>query len=88
MILFYAKNDDMTWIGGHQVYSADYLEQRFARGGERPWKDADLTGSGVRHGETGEVWRGFDVTAKGRHWAYPPDEPVSSSSSLAIDVGA
>jgi hypothetical protein len=35
---------------------------------------SDLTGAGIRHGETGEKWRGIDVTAKGRHWAWPPSE--------------
>jgi DNA modification methylase len=74
VILFYGRSDEMQWIGGHEAYDAAYIKQRFARGDERPWKDADLTGSGVRHGETGEVWRGFDVTAKGRHWAYQPNE--------------
>ena len=34
----------------------------------------DLTGAGTRNGETGKVWRGIDVTAKGRHWAYPPSK--------------
>ena len=28
----------------------------------------------MRHGETGEPWRGRDVTAKGRHWGTPPRE--------------
>jgi hypothetical protein len=74
VILFYGRSDKMIWIGGHEAYDDAYLRQRFARGEERPWKDADLTGSGVRHGETGLVWRGFDVTSKGRHWAYPPNE--------------
>ena len=74
VILFYGRSDEMKWIGGHEAYDKAYIKQRFARGNERPWKDADLTGSGVRHGETGEVWRGFDVTAKGRHWAYQPSE--------------
>jgi DNA modification methylase len=74
VILFYGKSEDVSWIGGHQAYDDEYLTQRFARGDDRPWKDADLTGSGIRHGQTGEVWRGFDVTAKGRHWAYPPAE--------------
>jgi DNA modification methylase len=74
VILFYGRADEMKWIGGHEAYEEAYIKQRFARGDERPWKDADLTGSGVRHGETGEVWRGFDVTAKGRHWAYQPSE--------------
>jgi len=74
VILFYGRSDKMKWIGGYEAYDEEYIKQRFARGDDRPWKDADLTGSGVRHGETGEVWRGFDVTAKGRHWAYPPNE--------------
>lgn len=30
-----------------------------------------LTGSGIRGGESGAVWQGFDPTAKGRHWAIP-----------------
>jgi SAM-dependent methyltransferase len=38
----------------------------------RRWKRSDLTGAGTRAGETGQVWRGIDVTAKGRHWGWPP----------------
>ena len=30
-----------------------------------------LTGSGVRTGESGKPWRGFDPSAKARHWAIP-----------------
>jgi len=74
VILFYGRSGGMKWVGGHEAYDAAYLKQRFSRGEARPWKDADLTGSGVRHGETGEGWRGFDVTARGRHWAYQPTE--------------
>ena len=74
VILLYGRSGEMTWVGGYEAYDETYIKQRFARGDDRPWKDADLTGSGIRHGETGEVWRGFDVTAKGRHWAYPPSE--------------
>ena len=74
VILFYGRSDDMVWIGGHQEYDEAYLRHRFSRGGDRPWKDADATGAGVRHGETGKPWRGFDPTATSRHWAYPPKE--------------
>ena len=34
----------------------------------------NLTGAGVRHGETGKEWYGIDVTAKRRHWIRPPAE--------------
>ena len=60
VILFYARSDDMTWIGGFMSYDDDYVKQRFARGEERPWKDADLTGSGVRQAR--QVWHGADLT--------------------------
>lgn len=31
----------------------------------------DLTGAGLRSGESGEPWRGADPGAAGRHWAVP-----------------
>ena len=74
VILFYSRGGDMTWVGGAQPYDQSYIGKRFSRGGDRPWKDADLTGAGTRNGATGESWRGLDPTAKGRHWAYPPSE--------------
>jgi DNA modification methylase len=74
VILFYGASENMKWVGGWEEYDKAYIKQRFARGNGRQWKDADITGAGIRHGETGKEWRGFDVTAKGRHWAYPPVE--------------
>lgn len=74
VILYYANGAGTTWNPTYQAYDADYVETRFARGRERPWKDADLTGAGTRNGETGKDWRGFNPTRKGRHWAYPPEE--------------
>jgi DNA modification methylase len=73
-ILFYSKTASFVWnpqprrlepedVSGHDV-------MRDADG--RPYRLSDPTGAGVRRGETGQVWRGIDVTAKGRHWAYPP----------------
>lgn len=55
-------------------YDPAYLDKyyRFDDGdGRRYWR-ADITGAGVRKGETGQIWRGFDVTVKGRHWSQPP----------------
>jgi hypothetical protein len=63
-IFFYSKSGLFKWNGGYQAYDAEYVRQRFARGGDRPWKDADLTGAGIRRGETGKPWRGFDPTKK------------------------
>lgn len=73
-ILFYSKSSLFRWNGGRQAYDPDYVEKRFARGGDRRWKDADLTGAGTRRGQTGKPWRGFEPTKKGRHWYFPPEE--------------
>lgn len=77
VILFYSKSHTFTWNHIHQDYEDEYIQRRFNRSDAdgRRWKDADLTGSGVvKNGETGEIWRGFNVTSKGRHWMYPPNQ--------------
>lgn len=76
MLLFYSKTDKYTWNQVYQPYDEDYLDQFYTHQDEdgRRWRRSDLTGAGVRHGETGKSWRGIDVTAKGRHWALPPSE--------------
>jgi hypothetical protein len=56
-------------------HSEKYLATKYRHEDERGrYRLSDITGSGVRHGESGEVWRGFDVTAKGRHWMHTPAE--------------
>src|SRR5262249_47530673 len=73
-LLFYAKSGIYTWNPQFTALGADYIETFFDQTDEqgKRWKRADLTGAGVRHGETGQPWRGINVTAKGRHWQYPP----------------
>lgn len=34
----------------------------------RTFTHGELTAPGVRHGQSGAVWRGHDVSAIGRHW--------------------
>ena len=75
-IFFYTPSPaDYTWNQQFLPYDPDYLdtffEQRDSDG--RRWKRMDLTGDGVRRGESGKPWHGIDVTAKGRHWAVPGD---------------
>ena len=76
VLLLYSKTDAYVWNPQYQPYDPEYIdlffEMRDADG--RQWKRCDLTGAGTRNGATGQPWRGIDITAKGRHWAYPPDE--------------
>jgi adenine specific DNA methylase Mod len=75
-ILFYSKSNRYVWNKTYTPHDPAYVDLFFDQTDKdgRRWKRMDLTGAGVRHGETGQVWRGIDVTAKGRHWAYPPSK--------------
>ncbi len=74
VILFYTRSDDFVWIPQYTPYSETYLDAFYTHRdvNGRRWRRSDLTGAGIRHGETGKEWRGIDVTAKGRHWQVPP----------------
>jgi adenine specific DNA methylase Mod len=74
VLLFYSKSELYTWNQIHQDYDPAYVDLFFDQVNPdgRRWKRTDLTGSGVRHGESGTPWRGINVTSKGRHWMHPP----------------
>ena len=77
ILLLYTKSDAWIWNQQYQPYDAEYLETFYEMRDSdgRRWKRTDLTGAGVtKDGPTGRPWRGIDVSAKGRHWAYPPEE--------------
>lgn len=76
-LLFYSKTSAYCWNNLRQPYEKEYQEKYFKfddHDGRGLYWTGDITGSGVRHGETGKPWRGFDPTAKGRHWMLPPTE--------------
>ena len=76
LLLFYAKASHYTWNQQYQPYDEEYIETFFEHVDPdgRRWKRTDLTGAGISRGESGKPWRGIDVTAKGRHWAFVPSE--------------
>lgn len=74
VILFYSAGSKFTWNPTFGSYDPQYVDAFYTHRDDdgRVWRRSDLTGAGVRNGETGLEWRGIDVTAKGRHWAYVP----------------
>ena len=76
-ILYYARDaEHVTWNAQRSDYSEDYVDTKYrhvdAASGRR-YRLSDLTGSGIRHGESGRPWRGHNPThtKNGRHWAVP-----------------
>ena len=73
-ILFYSRADSYRWNHTKRPYMKHHVEQFFVKvdkGWQTNYYGNVLTGSGTRNGESGEPWKGFDPTAKGRHWAIP-----------------
>jgi adenine specific DNA methylase Mod len=72
VILFYTKSDRYTWNRVYVPHNPGYLKSHYTQvePDGRVWRADNLTAMGVRHGSSGESWRGFDVTAKGNHWKF------------------
>lgn len=81
IVFRYSNGNDPTFNVELKPYPREYVEKYFiyedeylgARG--KHWR-ADITAAGLRNGETGEVWRGFDPAqiGSGRHWFTTPTE--------------
>ena len=78
-ILFYAMPEYRHSIQ-FTPYLKGYVDQYFDKSDAKGrYREQELHGSGTRNGMSGKPWRGFDPTAKGRHWAIP--------SKLVASVG-
>ncbi len=73
-LLYYSMSRNCTWNG--KDITDPKTEQQLktaypSRDQCGPVRFSDLTGPGVTGGESGKPWKGYDVTARGRHWAPP-----------------
>ncbi len=70
VILFYAKSPAYIWNQVFQKYDESYIKSFYRHEDEKGrYTLSDLTGAGIRHGDSGEPWRGVNPTDMGRHWA-------------------
>ena len=94
IILFYSKTDEFKFHPPTRPYSKAYIEDRFKHiDTNGRYQTNYLTGPEIRHGESGKLWRGFNPTAVGRHWAIPkslrkflPNEGKGMSSHEQLEV--
>ena len=92
-IFFFTKSDLFPFHPGYRPYTKAYIEDRFDKYDVRGrYQTNYLTGPGVRNGESGKAWRGFDPTPPGRHWAIPrslreylPNDGVGMSSHEQLE---
>ena len=75
VILFYVKSSNYYFNIIRRPYTRRHVRTRYTEQPDGRWKFTSggnvLTGQGASGGESGAEWRGFDPSAKNRHWAIP-----------------
>ena len=70
-LLFYASAT-AAWHTQYLTLGEKYLARDYRHSdGNGRYRVGDLTGSGLRDGESGEPWGGYDPGSSGRHWGVP-----------------
>ena len=75
-ILYYGKTEKprWNWEAAHTPKKGEDLKKAYPNNDTfGPVRSENLTGPNVRYGESGDPRHGYDVSARGRHWAPPRD---------------
>ena len=73
-ILFYGGG---VWNRVLEPLDPVYVERFYRHSDNRgQFRISDLTGPGLRDGDTGQPWRDIDPSERGRHWELPPDRAL------------
>jgi site-specific DNA-methyltransferase (adenine-specific) len=95
-ILFYSKSPSFTWNKVFTDYDDSY-KVRYKNIDEngRLWSDDNLTAPGLRNGDSGAAWRGFNPSERGNHWKVSAqtvrdlvgdEKAVALSTTQKLDV--
>jgi adenine specific DNA methylase Mod len=74
-LFFYTGSEPWRWNTQFQPFDDHYLSEFYTHydSDGRRWRRSDLTGDGLRNGDSGKPWRGVDVSAKGGTGRCPED---------------
>jgi DNA modification methylase len=71
-VLFYSKSKNYLFNQIFTPYSKQYIDSFFRLKDDKgTYQSVSLTGSGIRKGDSGLEWRGYNPTSSKRHWAIP-----------------
>jgi DNA modification methylase len=74
LIFYYTvQPTGFTWNPQYQAYDEKYVATKYRHVDRRgkPYRLSDLTGAGIRQGDSGQEWKGYNPTNIGRHWQPP-----------------
>ena len=76
-LLFYTVGPKFTWNRSVLPLDRKYVDSYYHHKDERGrYRLGDLTGPGLREGDTGQSWEGINPSDRGRHWEVPPDRAL------------
>ncbi len=79
VILYYSKSDKPRWNRVLQSLDDGYVKSFYKYSDDQgEYRLSDLTGPGIRTGDSGKPWKEIDPTLKERHWEPPPDRALPS----------
>jgi DNA modification methylase len=88
VVLFYSKfNKDKPYFKTqYRPYANGHVDGYFKKADDRGryWTNS-IHGAGVRNGESGKEWKGYNPTAHGRHWAIP--STLIAELGIDVDLG-
>ena len=73
-LLYYTKGSTYTWNQQYQPHNPDYVHRNYRyddNDGRGPYRKLPLHAAGVRRGDSGAIWNGYEPGLHNRHWATP-----------------
>ena len=73
-LLFYTKTDNYTWNQEYRPLNPEYVANTYRYDDGDGWgkyRRLPLHAAGIRNGESGKEWRGYEPGLHNRHWATP-----------------
>ena len=73
-LLYYTKNESYTWNQQYQPLDPEYVRRAYRyddNDGRGLYRKLPLHASGIRSGESGTPWGGYDPGERGNHWRTP-----------------
>lgn len=73
-LLYYTKSASYTWNQQYQPLNSDYVRRNYRyddSDGRGAYRKLPLHAAGVRTGDSGTDWKGYEPGQHNRHWATP-----------------
>lgn len=71
-VFLYSRAAKFYFRKTHRPRFRKYVESHYRHSDDKGrYRLSDLTGDGIRDGDSGKAWQGYNPTEKNRHWAIP-----------------